>query len=253
MLKRFLKSPFAQFVLGRLLGCYMLLVGATTRWEFVDRHYAEEIWKAGGPAVGCFWHRHIVQAYIGWNVAPFRKLKQPGMVMISRSKEGGVVAEATYTVGAMVMRGSSSKGALEVTRQAIRHMNAGGAAVLTPDGPRGPRMRMEMGCVHLARQKNAPLIGFAWAIKSSRVFDSWDRQIWPFPFSRGVYIWTKPFRIAKNASAEELEATRAAFEAEMIRISQEADRRAGIEIVGPAEELRQAPAEPPPRKIAEAS
>jgi lysophospholipid acyltransferase (LPLAT)-like uncharacterized protein len=234
MLKRLLHSSIVQTTLGRLLGCYMLLVEWTTRWEFIDRHYAEEIWAKGGPAVGAFWHRHIIESHIGWNVAPFRKLKQPGMVMISKSKEGAVVAEATYTVGATVMRGSSSKGALEATRQALRHLSAGGAAVLTPDGPRGPRMRAEIGCLHLAKQKNAPLIGWAWAIRNSRAFKSWDRQVWPYPFSRGVYIWTRPFHVPKTATPAEMEDIRAAFEAEMIRISMEAERRVGAEIVEPA-------------------
>jgi lysophospholipid acyltransferase (LPLAT)-like uncharacterized protein len=233
MLKAFLRSPVVQTALGRVLGLYMLLVGWTTRWEFVDRHYAEELWARPGPVVGCFWHRHIIQAHVGWNVAPFRKLTQPGMVMISRSKEGGIVAEATFTVGAAVMRGSSSKGALEATRQALRHLSAGGAAVLTPDGPRGPRMRMGMGALHLARQKGAPLIGFAWSIHNSRVAASWDRQILPPPFSRGVYVWTRPIHIPKDASPAALEAARCAFEADMIRISNEADRRAGVEIVMP--------------------
>jgi lysophospholipid acyltransferase (LPLAT)-like uncharacterized protein len=233
MFKAILKSPAVQTALGRVLGWYMLLVGWTTRWEFVDRRFAEEIWASSGPAVGCFWHRHIIQAHVGWRMSPFRSDRRRAMVMISRSKEGGVVAEATETVGASSIRGSSSKGALEATRQALRHMNGGGDAVLTPDGPRGPRMRMGLGAVALARQKGAPLIGFAWSIRHSHVAMSWDRQILPPPFSRGVYVWTRPFHISKDASAEEMEATRAAFEAEMIRISNEADRRAGVEIVGP--------------------
>jgi lysophospholipid acyltransferase (LPLAT)-like uncharacterized protein len=211
MLKRILASPLAQTALGRVLGWYMLFVGMTTKWEFVDRHHAEQIWAEGGPAVACFWHRHTIVSHVGWNIRPFRKLKQPGMVMISKSKEGGIVAEATHTVGATVMRGSSSKGALSVTREALRHMSKGGCAIMTPDGPRGPRMRVEMGCVHLAKQKGAPLIGYVWSIKGSKVARSWDRFLIPPPFSRGVYVWTKPIRIAKDASAAELEAARLEF------------------------------------------
>jgi lysophospholipid acyltransferase (LPLAT)-like uncharacterized protein len=100
-------------------------------------------------------------------------------------------------------------------------------------------MRVEVGVIQLARMKSAPLIGFAWSIKGSKVARSWDRQIVPPPFSRGAYVWTKPFRIAKDATPEEVEAVRLAFEQEMIRISQEADRRAEMEIVEPAD-----PAEP---------
>jgi lysophospholipid acyltransferase (LPLAT)-like uncharacterized protein len=247
MFKRLLRSRAMQIALGRVLGWYMLFAAWTTKWEYVDRHYAEEIWAKGGPAVACFWHSRTILSHVGWNIRPWRKLKQPGKVMISNSPEGGIVAAATFTVGADVVRGSSakgskSKGALEAMRQFLRHMQAGGCAIMTPDGPRGPRMRAQMGPVQLAKHTGAPMIGYCWAVEGQRVMNSWDRFAVPGPFKRGVYVWSKPIYVARDASAADMETARLAFEAEMIRICHEAERRAGVPLTEP--EAVAAPAPP---------
>ena len=82
-----------QTTIGRLLGWYMLFVGWTNKWEHVDRPNVEALWAAGGPVVACFWHGRVVLSHFGWEVKPGgRGPHQPGKVMISNSREGGIAA-----------------------------------------------------------------------------------------------------------------------------------------------------------------
>jgi lysophospholipid acyltransferase (LPLAT)-like uncharacterized protein len=236
LLKRILSAPLAQAIVGRLLGGYMLFCGWTTRWTWINRAAAEAIWAAGGPALICFWHGRIVLSHLGWAIG---KGAQDAKVLISQSREGGIVAAATRTVGADVIRGSSArgenrKGGHEAMRAMLRHLKGGGAVAIAPDGPRGPRMRAQMGAVQLAKHTGAPIVCLAWSTSRRRVFNSWDRFVLPYPFGRGVYVWGEPIRVAPHADEVALEAARAALETELNRITLEADALAGAQAVEPA-------------------
>jgi len=245
MLKTLLGNPLVQLLIGRAIGGYMLFVGVTTRWTRVNQQAVEPFWReAGGALVGCIWHGRFMQVHKLWAFGPGVPRAK---MLISQSREGGVVAHASRAVGAEVIRGSAAKrgqqkGGAEALRSMARHIEGGGIICMTPDGPRGPRMCARKGPVQLAKLANAQLIGVTWASSNRIVFTkSWDRFVLPLPFGRGALIWTDPIAPpAPDASDAEIEAVRAKLESEMNRIAAEADRIAGIEPIEPA------PAPPPP-------
>jgi lysophospholipid acyltransferase (LPLAT)-like uncharacterized protein len=236
MLKRLLDSPLAQGLIGRILGFYMLACGALTRWTLINRAAPEAVWAEGGAAVICFWHGRIVLAHRGWprsDGAPLAK------VLISHSRDGGIVAAAVRAVGHDAVRGSSAKGdkrkgAIEAMRQMLRHMETGGTVAIAPDGPRGPRMRAQIGPVQLAKRMNAPIICYGWSTKRRTVFRSWDRFVLPHLFSRGVYVWSDAIRVPPNATDAQMEDARALVEAELNRVTALADLLAGAPAIEPA-------------------
>lgn len=235
MLKSLTNSPLVQTLIGRLVGGYMLAAGWTARWTFVNRGPAEAVWASGGPAIACFWHGRIILSHRGWA----KDTKLPVKVLISNSRDGGIVASATRTVGRDVIRGSSPKGnkrkgAVEAMRQMIRHMQDGGVVGIAPDGPRGPRMQAQIGPVLLAKRMNAPIVCYAWSTRGRKVFKSWDRFVLPFWFSRAVMVWGDPIRVAPDADDAEIERARADLERELNRVTAEADRLAGVAQIEPA-------------------
>jgi lysophospholipid acyltransferase (LPLAT)-like uncharacterized protein len=236
MLKRLLDSPLLQGFVGRILGLYMLACGALTRWTLVNRTAAEAVWVEGGPAVICFWHGRTVLAHLGW---PRSAGAPPAKALVSHSREGGIIAAAARTVGHHVVRGSSAKGdkrkgAIEATRQMLRHMQSGGTVAIAPDGPRGPRMRAQMGPIQLAKRMNAPIICYGWSTQRRTVFKSWDRLVLPHLFSRGVYVWSDAIQVPPNATDAQLEDARAHLEAELNRVTALADLLAGTPAIEPA-------------------
>jgi hypothetical protein len=226
------------------MGLYMLLVGVTTRWTRVNRAAVEPFWRAdGGRVIGCIWHGRFALIHKMWAFGPdIPKAK----MLISQSREGGIVAHTSRTVGAEVIRGSAAKrgqqkGGVEAMRAMARHIEGGGVIAMTPDGPRGPRMRARRGPIQLAKLAGAPMIGVAWSTSNRIVFDSWDRFILPLPFGRGALVWSDPIAPpAMDASEPEMEAVRLKLESELNRISAEADRIAGVEPIEPAP-LKDAP------------
>jgi lysophospholipid acyltransferase (LPLAT)-like uncharacterized protein len=237
-MRSILGNPFVQFLIGRTIGLYMLFVGVTTRWTRVNRAAVEPYWRAdGGKLIGCIWHGRFSLIHKMWAFGPGTAKAK---MLISQSREGGIVAHTSRTVGAEVIRGSAAKrgqqkGGVEAMRAMARHIEGGGVIAMTPDGPRGPRMHVKRGPIQLAKLAGAPLMGVTWSTSNRIVFDSWDRFILPLPFGRGALIWTDPIAPpAKDASDTEFEAVRLKLENEMNRIAAEADRIAGVEVIEPA-------------------
>lgn len=249
MLKQLLGNPIFQFLVGRTIGLYLLLVGVTTRWKKVNRSAIEPFFRGESALIGCIWHGRFTLVHKMWAFGPgIPKAK----MLISQSREGGVVAHTSRTVGAEVIRGSAAKGAkqkggVEALRAMARHMEGGGVICMTPDGPRGPRMRVKKGPVQLAKIAGVPLIAVTWSTSARIVFDSWDSFVLPLPFGRGALIWSDPIAPpAPDASDAEIEAVRANLEQEMIRIAAEADRLAGVDVIAPAPAPQSATAQPEP-------
>ena len=251
MAKRLLGNSIVQYLIGRAIGGYMLFVGVTTRWTEVNRQAIQPFWEPnGGKLVGCIWHGRFSLIHKMWSFGPgVPKAK----MLISQSREGGIVAHTSRTVGAEVIRGSAAKGTqrkggVEAMRAMARHIDGGGVIAMTPDGPRGPRMRAGKGPVHLAKLAGAPLMAVTWATSNRIVFKkSWDHFVFPLPFGRGALIWSDPIAPpAPDASDAEIEAVRLKLEVEMNRIAAEADRIAGVPPIEPAPPRAPTPADPEP-------
>lgn len=230
-MKKLLHSPLVLRLLGLVLGGYMQFTSWTTRWRVVDADIIQRV--RGKPFILCFWHGRLLLAHSGYQ-------RQPGIpkttMLISQSKEGEIVARASHTLGIGTIRGSTEtksdkdKGAYQALREMIRRLRKGEAIAITPDGPKGPRMRAELGAVQLARLTGAPLVGLAWSTERRKVFDSWDRFVLPWPFGRGAYVFGGPIHVTRDG---DLEAARLALEAMLTDITQRADTLIGVTPVEP--------------------
>lgn len=245
MAKKLLGNSIVQYLIGRAIGGYMLFVGATTRWTAVNRAAIEPFWQPnGGKLIGCIWHGRFSLVYKMWS---FRHGAPKAKVLISMSREGGIVAHTAQTVGAAVIRGSAAKGTqqkggAEALRAMARHIDGGGVICITPDGPRGPRMHAKRGSVQLAKLAGATLMAVTWATSNRIVLrKSWDHFVLPLPFGRGALIWGNPIAPpAMDATDAEIENVRLQLEAEMNRIAAEADQLVGVAPIEPAARTQRA-------------
>jgi lysophospholipid acyltransferase (LPLAT)-like uncharacterized protein len=246
-MKSILGNPIVQFLIGRLIGSYMLFVGVTTRWRRVNRAAVEPFMApGGGRMILCIWHGRFPLFHKMWS---FKPGTPKGKMLISQSREGGIVAHTALAVGGGVIRGSAakgrqSKGGVEALRAMARHLEEGGMVAMTPDGPRGPRMRAKKAPIQLAKLAGVPIVPVAWATSNRNVLvKSWDHFIFPLPFGHGALIWGDPIAPpSPDASDAEIEAVRQTLETEMHRIAAEADRIAGVPVIEPAPPVRGAAA-----------
>jgi lysophospholipid acyltransferase (LPLAT)-like uncharacterized protein len=160
-----------------------------------------------------FWHESLL--------AP-AKIRTKARVMISQSADGEFIAQVCRRLGVEVVRGSSSrdgaKGLLDMLRE-------GGEShlALTPDGPRGPRRRVQAGVVLLASSTGLPLIpvgvGFTHAWRAR----SWDRFAVPWPFSTVAGVLGEPIRVAPQLDRAGLQQCRAQVEAALLETTRVAE------------------------------
>ena len=132
-----------------------------------------------GHHIGVLWHEMLlISPQIHRKLYP--KLKANGI--ISRHFDGELIARTLQKIGIHPLRGSSSKGASSVLLEAFRAVKRGEVVLLTPDGPRGPRHKIDDGAVALAKRNRLPILIIHFKASKAWRLKSWDRFIIPKPF-----------------------------------------------------------------------
>ena len=155
-------------------------------------------------------------------------------MLISQHRDGQLIANTVGHFGIQWATGSSSRGGAAALRNMVKVLENGEWVGITPDGPRGPRMRASDGIVSVARLSGVPIIPATYSVNRGRILTSWDRFLVAWPFGRGVIVWGEPIYVARNADADAVEAARCQIEDELNRITREADQLTGRNPVEPA-------------------
>jgi hypothetical protein len=74
--------------------------------------------------------------------------------------------------------------------------------IITPDGPRGPRYEVKPGIIVAAQETNAVIVPFTFISSKFWQLKSWDRLIFPKPFSKIIVTFGDAVRI-KDPSLHE--------------------------------------------------
>jgi lysophospholipid acyltransferase (LPLAT)-like uncharacterized protein len=174
-------------------------IGRTSRLDVVCDPGAQNLIDHSRPCLFAFWHRY--QLFMVW------EHRHRGVsALVSRSRDGELIAGLLHRFGFRTVRGSSSRGGREAYRELIRAVENGGQVAVTPDGPRGPLRSVQSGVLALAAKTGAPVIPLAWAGTRVKSLSSWDRFLVPGPFGRYVVVFGEPFFVTETteASAERL-------------------------------------------------
>ena len=234
MFKRLLRRPAVQSGLGWSLAQYMRLIKRTTRWEVRDAERVSHILGSGDGVIALTWHSRFLMLTSAWKADELDPY-----VMISRSRDGAVVAGTCKALGLKTIRGSrkkkgKDKGGDAAAAAAMTALRSGGCVVITPDGPRGPRQRLGDGPLRLARATGTPIMPCIFAASRRKQFDSWDRFILPKLFGKGLILWGTPVSVPAQTSDAELEDIRLSIETEMNELLSAADTELGHHAVEPA-------------------
>jgi lysophospholipid acyltransferase (LPLAT)-like uncharacterized protein len=163
-------------------------------------------------------------------------------MLISMHRDGELIARAIGYFGHGTVRGSAAKpgsnkdkGGAAALRGMLKALKANEYVGITPDGPRGPRMRASDGIVTVARVSGVPIMPCSFSCRSRIVLGTWDRFLLPLPFTRGVILWGDPIRVPRDASPEVLQAAKLQVEAALTGVTQTADAIMGVDTVQPAQ------------------
>jgi lysophospholipid acyltransferase (LPLAT)-like uncharacterized protein len=173
-----------------------------------DEHVGP-LWRASGPIIYSIWHGQILMLpFLNERLRATRGAR-PVHVMVSRSRDGEMLARFVRRFGFGVVRGSSSRGGAAALRRLARRVRDGHDVAVTPDGPRGPRAQAQGGVIVLAELTGAPLVPMAFAAAPAWQLRSWDGFEIPRPFGRGALVFGPPVPVAgrdREAARKDLEA-----------------------------------------------
>lgn len=223
--KRLLAQPWAQALVAAAVAGLVRLVRWSCRVTVIGAEHRDELDAAGGAYLACFWHGRML-------MIPFERRRAFAM-LISAHRDGRLIARAMRALGVETIEGSSTRGGVDALRRMIRALRAGTCVGVTPDGPRGPRMRLKPGAVAAAQAAGVPLLPVAYSASRGRFLGSWDRLLAPAPFARLVYVIGAPIHPRADETAEDL---RRRVEDALNAVTAEADRRAGRAPIAPAPE-----------------
>jgi len=226
--KRLSRNEGVRALLCAIAAFYIRLVRASGRWRVVGDEHPAALWDAGRPFILAFWHGRLLMMPYCWRRGVAMNM------LISRHPDGRLIARTIGHFDLGAVAGSSSKGGRAALREILRAIGRGECVGITPDGPRGPRMRASTGVVDIARLSGVPVLPAAFATSRRKVLGSWDRFVVPLPFSRGVFVWGAPIAVPRNADADARETARRAVEERLNAITAEADRLVGQPAIAPA-------------------
>ncbi|MBF0561518.1 MAG: lysophospholipid acyltransferase family protein [Alphaproteobacteria bacterium] len=226
--RRITRSDRVQGWVCWLAARYIRHVYRTGRWETVGDDVPRRYWEEGRPFILAFWHGRILMMPYCWDRT------RPINMLISQHRDGQLIARTVGHFGIATVAGSSSQGGSQALRLMLKALRAGEWVGITPDGPRGPRMRASQGVVSVARMAGVPVIPVTYATARRKVLGSWDRFLVALPFTRGVFWWGQPIAVPRDADAADLEEFRRRVEDELNAITAAADRYMGTVVVEPA-------------------
>jgi lysophospholipid acyltransferase (LPLAT)-like uncharacterized protein len=226
VLKRFSRLRWVRWALYWLGGFYIRLVYATSRWTVEGAGPANAFWDRREPFILAFWHSRLMMMPYIWRRGVTIKM------LVSNHPDGEFITRTVVPFGIETVRGSTSKGGAQALRLLLGLVKTGTCVGLTPDGPRGPRMRAAEGIVALAKLSGVPVVPAAYSISSARFLNSWDRFLIARPFGRGLYLWGEPILVMRD---DDTDAARIRIEQALNALTREADRRCGLTPIEPAE------------------
>ena len=186
-----MKERLIRWLVPRLIKAIIAFLSGTIRWEYVGWKYD----PAGSEHhIFAFWHARILM--MGTGLKGCR-----GYTLISEHRDGGYIADTLHLQGFRTIRGSSTRGGARALLQMVRTFQRENCDFgITPDGPGGPREKVQIGSVLLAKKTGLPVRPVIWATKRQwRITSSWDHFYIPKPFTRGVFVYGEPLFIAADS------------------------------------------------------
>lgn len=170
--------------------------------------------------------------YVTWHgrsLIPANYLRNRGYwALVSLSRDGELQTKIFKRFGFQIVRGSTGRGGIKGALQMARKVKEGGALAFTPDGPRGPTHKVQLGVILMAQKSGAPIVPVGISCTRRRLFTrSWDSYMIPLPFSRAFWVTGDPIRVPADVDEAGRERYAEIVEVAINRLEREAERRAG--------------------------
>jgi lysophospholipid acyltransferase (LPLAT)-like uncharacterized protein len=194
---------------------------ATLRWR-VDDPFGVLAGAHARPAIYALWHNRSALAPVVYR--RFIRARWPERqltAMASASKDGAFAARVMELFGTRTVRGSSSRRGPQAMAELIDAARGGSDLAITPDGPRGPRYRVQAGVIALAQYAGLPLVPVSYHLSARKVLRSWDGYQVPLPFGRCEVAFGEPLAVRRRLEETAREELRGELERRLVAITRD--------------------------------
>lgn len=167
------------------------------------------------PCLYSIWHSDLISLYAFGG----KKIS----VMISKSRDGEIIANATEKMGVPTIRGSLNRaGAIEASKNLVSRLKAGEQGAMVVDGPRGPANVVKKGIVKIAQMAEVPIVPMIMYSPSSNLhrLPGWDKTKYPLGFIKILDLCGDPIFIEGELTDERIEEYRQKIQDEMLKLEE---------------------------------
>jgi lysophospholipid acyltransferase (LPLAT)-like uncharacterized protein len=214
------KESILQFLAEHIGPILIRSLGVTLRVKRVGLEHIASARTATGNTLFAFWHGRLLPlVYIHRD--------EDINVLVSTHQDGEYIARVIHGLGFGTSRGSSTRGGIRALRELIQAGSDKFDVAITPDGPRGPREKVQPGVVYLAKRLGLPIVPIGVSSRPSLRLRSWDRFMIPMPFARCTVVYGEPIVFDSSVSRDALDRARADLELRLGEVTREAEDHCG--------------------------
>jgi lysophospholipid acyltransferase (LPLAT)-like uncharacterized protein len=183
--KIFKKSAVVKHIVAFLLFAYLQIVYLTTRWVYVYANKGSEIkWRKMSRVVAVAWHDRL--AMLPKSILHQKKKMH---ILSSPHSDGIIISSVLRMFGFQIIRGSTNKNPILAVKGIMNVLKSSENVAITPDGPRGPRYKINSNVIAIAKKCNAAIVPVSCSATNYFSLKSWDKLMFPLPFGKvTVYI-----------------------------------------------------------------
>ena len=170
------------------------------------------------PCVYAMWHAHQFSVH----GLPYRAETN---VLVSRSKDGEVIADVVEHWGFKTVRGSKGRsGAVEASMHMIDALKNGENCAMMVDGPKGPVKVAKDGAIKIAKLAGVPVIPLYWYSPNPGwiKFPSWDGLRMPIGPVNLINLYGEPIYVSADGTDEDDKKALEKLQSELERLEKEA-------------------------------
>ena len=206
-----------------LITAYVKFAYRSSRWTRSGFGPMEELVKSGAPVIMVLWHQRLI-------MSPYLFDSSLGRIctLTSSARAGRLAGKVQERMGFDTIPMSSHKRHVALSREVLRRIKGGSSVGIAADGPRGPARVSSSVPIIWARSSGCRVFTITFAQHRTLTMPTWDKQMLPVPFSRGVLMcqeWQED--VPRKQTPEQAEGLRLSLEKALNRITDASDVAVG--------------------------
>ena len=211
MVRSIFYNKLMQEIISTIIFLYIKLVFYSSKKTLLHHDRLINMIRNNQSAILAFWHSRIMMVPL--MTKSYKKINQNYRfyALTSRHGDGQYVRNVLRKLYVNNIYGSSVRGRqgrginLSSFKKIFTVLKSNNAFVITPDGPKGPKQKINGQLVNIASNTGVPIIPYSCSISKYKKLRTWDEFIFPLPFSKICYHFGEPILIKKNITDNEIE------------------------------------------------